>query len=186
MVLPGWLAACAAAVEDADVVAGNFDFWSLNGGIQATCRRRQFARLGFLPAGLGANLAVRREAFEKVCGFNEEPLPGEDIDLCWRLQLQGFRFATAPNAVVAKRERAENQAGVPPGLFLRPVRTGPLSPLQTGRRPSEHAWRRQGVVLVGLHAARASPHRASSRVGPAAGMRSGRLMGSVEERVFFP
>ena len=137
VVLPGWLAGCAAALEHADVVAGYFDFWSLNGGPSKDPVPAAIRQLGFLPAGLGANLAVRREVFEKVCGFNEEPLPGEDIDLCWRLQLQGFRFAAAPNAVVAKRERAGIQAGIPPGLFLRPVRAGALSPLQAGRRPPE-------------------------------------------------
>ena len=59
------------------------------------------------PAGLGANLAVRRQAFEKVGGFTEAILPGEDIDLCWRLQLEGFRFEVATDAVVAKRERSK-------------------------------------------------------------------------------
>jgi GT2 family glycosyltransferase len=64
-------------------------------------------QLGFLPAGLGANLAIRRAAFEAVGGFTEELLIGEDIDLCWRLQLQGYRFVIDFGALVSKRERQE-------------------------------------------------------------------------------
>ena len=37
-------------------------------------------------------------------GFDEELSVGEDIDLCWRLQLAGFRFALESGAVVFKRE----------------------------------------------------------------------------------
>ena len=90
-------------------------------------------QLGFLPAGLGANLAVRREAFESVGGFAEELLIGEDIDLCWRLQLEGYRFVIEFGAVVAKRERpgfqevfrqaaAYGRSG--PALYRRHRRTG--------------------------------------------------------------
>ena len=95
-VSPGWLAACVAGLEHADVVAGYFDFWSLNGGPSRNPVPAAIRQLGFLPAGLGANLAVRREVFEKVCGFNEEPLPGEDIDLCWRISAPGLSFCRRP------------------------------------------------------------------------------------------
>ena len=112
VVQPGWLAACAAALAGADAVAGYFDFWSLNGGRPAPAQAASTRQLGFLPAALGANLAVRRHAFEAVDGFIEELLIGEDIDLCWRLQLQGFRFAEAFGAVVAKRERTRSSRQV--------------------------------------------------------------------------
>ena len=62
--------------------------------------------MGFLPFALSANLAVRREVFEAVHGFDEELSPEEDVDLCWRLQLAGYRFTVAADAVVEKRERA--------------------------------------------------------------------------------
>ena len=62
-------------------------------------------QMGFLPFALGANLAVRRDAFEAVNGFCETLSAGEDIDLSWRLQLAGYRFAVGDRAVVAKRER---------------------------------------------------------------------------------
>jgi hypothetical protein len=63
-------------------------------------------QLGFLPFGLSANAAVPREVFDGLQGFDEELSPEEDVDLCWRLQLEGHRFAPATDAVVEKRERA--------------------------------------------------------------------------------
>ena len=69
-------------------------------------------QLGQVPAGLAANLGVRRSAFESVGGFDEDLRVGEDIDLCWRLQFAGYRFAAVPEAVVAKRERETARRGV--------------------------------------------------------------------------
>jgi cellulose synthase/poly-beta-1,6-N-acetylglucosamine synthase-like glycosyltransferase len=110
IVAPGWLQSLASALSDADVVAGTFDFGSLNDTSGVRTPLEYSASFGFLPAGLGANLAVRRDAFEGVGGFAEDLLAGEDIDLCWRLQLAGLVFAASPDAVVAKRERADPRA----------------------------------------------------------------------------
>ncbi|MGO8873580.1 MAG: glycosyltransferase [Acidimicrobiales bacterium] len=186
IVAPGWLAACAAALQDADVVAGNFDFWSLNGTRASPATPAAIRQLGFLPAGLGANLAIRRPVFESVGGFNEELLLGEDIDLCWRLQLRGYRFATAPDAVVAKRERAEFKA-----VFQQAFAYGQCGPAlyrryrdKGARRNLDGALKSWAWLIVSLgllfHPAR------RSEWARAAGMRLGRLAGSVKERVFFP
>ena len=91
--------------ETADVIAGIFDFWSLNGLPEAPPAPATMSQFPFLPAGLGANLAVRRQAFDSVDGFSEVLSTGEDIDLCWRLQIAGYRFAIDEGAVVAKRDR---------------------------------------------------------------------------------
>ncbi len=101
----GWPPA-SRPCDEADVVAGVFDFWSLNGRPASALQPAATRQLGFLPAGLGANLAVRRRAFEAVGGFDEELVIGEDIDLCWRLQLRGFRFVDGPG-------RRGGQAGAP-------------------------------------------------------------------------
>ena len=64
------------ALADADLVAGVFDFGALDGlpaRLQIPVATRQ---LGFLPFGLSANLAVRREAFEAVQGFDEDAVAG--------------------------------------------------------------------------------------------------------------
>ncbi|HVC69150.1 MAG TPA: glycosyltransferase family A protein [Acidimicrobiales bacterium] len=186
IVQPGWIAACVAGLADADLVAGSFDMASLNGMTPGAPSAAATDQLGFLPAGLAANLAVRRPAFDAVGGFGEQLFVGEDIDFCWRLQLQGFRFAPAPDAVVAKREPAD-----PWVLFRRALAYGRCGPLlyrryrqQGARRDlvgSARSWAWLVAALPGLR--RRDVRRRWVR---ALGVRLGRLTGSVAERVFFP
>jgi len=186
VVEPGWLAGCVAALSHADVVAGHFDFWSLNGGKPGPSMAAATRQLGFLPAALGANLAVRRSAFDAVGGFDEELTTGEDIDLSWRLQLAGFRFTTAPGAVVAKRERtrfgevfstARAYGRCGPALFRRYRSRG-------ARRDLRGAFRAWGWMMVALPTL-VRPDRRAAWARTAA-VRLGRLEGSCVERVFFP
>ncbi len=182
----GWLASCVEGLQDADVVAGAFDFWSLNGIAPSRSVPAAFRQLGFLPAGLGANLAVRRRAFESVGGFAEERLPGEDIDLCWRLQLQGFRFAIAPDAVVAKRARARF------GEVFRQAfdygRSGPMLHARYrrdgARRDLSGAFKSWVWLVVSLPLLLQAQRRIEW--ARTAGTRLGRLVGSASEGVFFP
>ncbi|HWP58449.1 MAG TPA: glycosyltransferase [Candidatus Acidoferrales bacterium] len=49
----------------------------------------------------GCNMAFRREALEAIGGF--DPIfraAGDDVDLCWRLQNQGYSIGFSPAAVV--------------------------------------------------------------------------------------
>jgi glycosyltransferase involved in cell wall biosynthesis len=184
---PGWLASMVKALDEVDVVAGVFDFWSLNGLRESAPKPASMRQLGFLPAGLGANLAVRRHAFEAVGGFTEELLIGEDIDLCWRLQLEGFRFVIEFGALVSKRERQEakqvfRQAAAyglsGPALYRRHRATGARRNLVGAAK----SWLWLIVQLPGLAAG------GSRRIewARAAGMRTGRLIGSIRNGVFFP
>jgi len=187
VVQPGWLAGLASALRSAEVTAGVFDFSSLNGRGPATPRPASTRQLGFLPAGLGANLAVRREAFEQVGGFVEELRIGEDVDLCWRLQLRGCRFAIAPGAVVAKRDHPE-----PGGVFHHALAFGRSGPelyrrhRAEGARPdligAARAWAWLVVHLPQL----LRPGARRNEWVHAAGVRVGRLSGSLTQRVFFP
>jgi glycosyltransferase involved in cell wall biosynthesis len=184
---PGWLASMAKALEEVDVVAGVFDFWSLNGLRASAPKPASMRQLGFLPAGLGANLAIRRAAFEAVGGFTEELLIGEDIDLCWRLQLQGYRFVIDFGALVSKRERQETMQvfrqaakyGLSgPALYRRHRATGARRNLVGAAK----SWLWLIVQLPGLI------RKGSRRTewARAAGMRTGRLLGSIRNGVFFP
>jgi glycosyltransferase involved in cell wall biosynthesis len=186
VVQPGWLRAIAAALIDADIVAGSFDMASLNGIRADEPSPAATSQLGFLPAGLAANLAVRRPAFDAVGGFSEELFVGEDIDLCWRLQLHGYRFSLVPAAVVAKREpagfgilfrRALAYGRCGPKLYRRYHRNGARRDLVG----SAKSWAWLVVALPGL--GRTDVRRRWVR---AAGVRLGRLVGSVREGVFFP
>lgn len=187
VVHPGWLTACARTLESVDIMAGVFDFWTLNGLPESPPTAASMREFPFLPAGLGANLAVRLQAFEAVGGFAEDLLTGEDIDLCWRLQLEGYRFAIAPDAVVSKRDRTGFR-----GMFQQASAFGRSGPVLY-RRYRKHGARRNLsgaarswlwilVQLPGLMA----PGRRRIQWARAAGMRTGRVAGSISERVFFP
>jgi GT2 family glycosyltransferase len=186
VVRPGWLASLCAALADADLVAGVFDFGALDGEPSSLPVAAATRQLGFLPFGLSANLAVRREVFEAVRGFDEELSPEEDVDLCWRLQLAGSRFTVATDAIVEKRERAP---GLPtfrgawaygrcgPRLYVRYRAKG----MRRDLRGAAKAWLWLAVALPGLVL---RPRRRQWLRTFA--IRSGRLAGSFHLRVFFP
>ena len=186
VVRPGWVASMSAALADSDLVAGVFDFGALHGDPNSLPAPAATRQLGFLPFGLSANLAVRREVFEAIHGFAEELSPEEDVDLCWRLQLAGYRFAVAADAVVEKREHV---AGLPtfraawaygrcgPRLYARYRAEG----MRRDLRGAAKAWVWLAVALPGL----VKRPRRRQWVRTFA-IRSGRLAGSVHLRVFFP
>jgi GT2 family glycosyltransferase len=186
VVAPGWLDGCVSALATSDVVAGVFDFWSLNRQPVEQPIVAATRGLGFLPAGLGANLAVRRNAFEAVHGFSEDLKVGEDIDLCWRLQLAGFRFAIAPDATVRKRD-VEGFGRV----FSKSVTFGRSEPRLYRRYRSMGAHRDlRGAIKGWAWLIAASPslahHRHRIEWARSAGIRWGRIAGSIREGVFFP
>lgn len=49
----------------------------------------------------GCNMAVTRDAFQTIGGFDPQFLTaGDDVDFCWRLQQHGLRIGFSPGAVV--------------------------------------------------------------------------------------
>lgn len=186
VVRPGWIASMVTALSNADLVAGVFDFGALDGSPSAFPVPAATRQLGFLPFGLSANLAIPREVFDAVHGFDEGLSPEEDVDLCWRLQLAGNRFTVATDAVVEKRERAP---GLPtfrgawaygrcgPRLYARYRSQG----MRRDLRGAAKAW----VWLVATLPTLVLPSRRRQWVRTLA-IRSGRLAGSVHLLVFFP
>jgi GT2 family glycosyltransferase len=54
----------------------------------------------------GCNIAVRREAFHKIGGFNPVfHTAGDDVDFCWRLRDAGYELGFAPGAFVWHHRR---------------------------------------------------------------------------------
>jgi GT2 family glycosyltransferase len=53
------------------------------------------------PAGITANLLVRRAAWEEVQGFHEGVKSGADLEFCWRVQDAGWGFDWRPAARVS-------------------------------------------------------------------------------------
>ncbi len=186
VVQPGWLAACVEALENADATRGTYDFTLLGSGRRSPPSVAATGQLAFLPAGLGANLGVRREAFDAIGGFAEDVLVGEDIDLSWRLQIKGYGLTVAANAVVAKRERST------PGAVLRTNwsygRSGPVlyrrfQALGMGRdiRGASKEWTWLILALPTL-----SYRQGRIRWARTFGMRTGRLFESLVQWTFFP
>ncbi|WP_174300799.1 glycosyltransferase [Caulobacter sp. S45] len=72
----------------------------------------------------GAVFATRRSALEAVNGFDERfALEYNDVDLCLRLKLAGYRIVQAPDALLIHHEKASRGETAAPGsqtaLFLR-------------------------------------------------------------------
>ena len=183
---PGWVQGCIDGLQRADAVTGCFDNASLNGGVPGDPRPPATSQLGFLPAGLSSNLAVRRLAFDGVGGFDESLRVGEDIDLCWRLQLAGFHFAVAPGAVVARRERDPRARGVPSGVLLWTLRSHALPAIPGHGGPPRLRGAAKGWAWLVVRLPRLGHREVRRSWVRALGMRLGRIAGSLEQRVVFP
>jgi GT2 family glycosyltransferase len=186
VVQPDWLAGMVGALDGHDVVSGLYHFGPSNEAARREATPHATAQLGFLPFGLGANLAVRREAFEAVSGFRESFLVGEDIDLCWRLQLAGYRFSVADEAVVWKREPADagsilRKAWSYGRCGARLYREYRAEGMHRDVRGASKAWLWLLVNVPRLF--RPPVRRQWLRTF---GIRAGRLAGSVTQHAFFP
>lgn len=74
---------------------------------------------GEAPWVKGAALAIRREAFEAVGGFDEGYfLYAEEMDLCWRLRAAGWEVRFTPDARVVHEEGAST-GGLRPEMAVR-------------------------------------------------------------------
>jgi glycosyltransferase involved in cell wall biosynthesis len=186
VVQPGWLSAMLAGLAEADLVAGVFDFSSLEGAPKSDPIPASSEQMGFLPFALGANLAVRRDAFDEAHGFCETLPAGEDVDLSWRLQLAGHTFATTHEAVVAKREHVGTRA-----TFDAAWAYGRGAAFLYGRYRAEGMRRKllgaakAWVWLVATSPSLVRPARRHQWVRTF-GIRAGRVAGSVRHHTFFP
>jgi cellulose synthase/poly-beta-1,6-N-acetylglucosamine synthase-like glycosyltransferase len=64
----------------------------------------------FLPYGQTANLAIRKQVFEKVGLFRPYLTTGGDADICWRIQQQtDYKLEYAPQAIIRHRHRSNLQ-----------------------------------------------------------------------------
>ncbi|MGV0024373.1 glycosyltransferase [Phormidesmis priestleyi] len=74
---------------------------------QETLSQKHTLANAFCPYGQTANLAVRRQAFEKVGLFRPYLTTGGDADICWRiLRETSFELRFAETAIVRHRHRA--------------------------------------------------------------------------------
>ena len=112
IVADDWVERMKAALDRWPAVGGYLDEESLNPPSVLAWRPRATpgelpCPFGLLPAPIGANCGVWRDAYEEVGGFDLSfrGAAAEETDLFWRLQLAGYQLGYAPDAVVAYRHR---------------------------------------------------------------------------------
>lgn len=115
VIAPGWVNALCDAAANADLVAGTLEGRLLNRDHRAAVSWEVSSEITVAwwpryPAGATSNMAVRTSVFHAVGGFDEPLRTGEDIDLCWRVQLAGYSFARSRAAVVHSRQREGRRA----------------------------------------------------------------------------
>ncbi|WP_159448833.1 glycosyltransferase family 2 protein [Demequina sp. NBRC 110053] len=105
-----WVRLMTDALSAHEFVGGGWELQSLNPGHHlAHIEPPVLTYVSFmpeLPAHGGGNLGIRRHLFERVQGFDESLRVGEDIDLCWRVQLAGATLEPAGHAIVSVRVRS--------------------------------------------------------------------------------
>ncbi|MCM8812184.1 MAG: nucleotidyltransferase family protein [Candidatus Omnitrophica bacterium] len=95
-----------------------------------------------VPWLMTGNLAVRREPFESVGGFDASLLPGEDIDFSWRMLLLGWYPVFVPDAAVT-----ENRPYDVRSFCRKNFRTGRVSLIL--QRRFRDLWSEWGIVPAG-------------------------------------
>ena len=117
----GWLAPLVARLEDPTVGIVGAKLVNPDGTVQHTGVGVDFTRrpgreawgmtddrpAGDVPAVTGACMAVRRDVFEQVGGFDRGFWNGyEDVDLCLKVRAAGYRVCYEPGSLVMHVESA--------------------------------------------------------------------------------
>lgn len=190
VVLPGWLAAWQRldpGVEFATGPVSSFRAGEAPQAIAADVVRAAPVLMAFLPYAYGGNLAIQRPTWLASGGFPEDWPVAEDVVLSWRLQLRGAALTYVHEAGLARRLRPSamgvlrqhyQYGRTDPRLFREFRSAGALRP---GLWPAAHTY-------LGLLARLPLVFDATQRMRflHQLGRRSGRLVGSVRERTWYP
>lgn len=105
----GWLSALVEAGAHYDAVGGPIETVSLNSPKVARWRPSPPPEGRFESHYLffahGNNMSMWRSTFDKVGGFDEAMLAGDDLDISWTIQEAGLTLGHAPGAMVGYRLR---------------------------------------------------------------------------------
>lgn len=190
-VLPGWLDAMTRAAEEHDVIGGRERWFRPNAdGVAPTVlleTKGLDTAFHFLPIVSGSNGGVRRNLFDRVGGFSDGYRRCDDIDFFWRAQLaSGCRAHFVEDAVLEYRVRsglkttwrqAYADAREVPRLYRRFRAEGMPRSLRDGLG---------GWVRIARYGPRwLTAERGRELLVTEAGWLLGRMVGSVEERVFY-
>lgn len=190
-VAPGWLAAMVTALGEHPLVAAWLDHERLNEHWSWAVRRPQSGLQqsdpSFFPYTFCAAMGVHRAVHDSIGGFDESLRPAcEDRDYCYRLLLDGTPLFLAPGAVVHYRHRdtALGRYRQARGYGVGNVRLyRDYRHLGLGRPPLGRAVLKWIVLPFELLPALTSRSRLMVWMARA-GMRVGRLQGSLRFRVW--
>ncbi len=105
---PGWIEGARTALAEHEFVAGYLQ-WAHQvrraGVVIEHMGAITTSPVPELPAASSSNLAIRREIYLAVGGFNEVLRSGEDLDFCWRVQLAGHRLVHVAQMRIQTRRR---------------------------------------------------------------------------------
>lgn len=190
IVLDGWVRAISSCAQPGRVAVGATRHCSATPEDDPSWRSGSVALsryLGQVPHVVSNNLAVARTDFEAVAGFDESLRCGEDADLGIRLLHAGCEIAPCLEARVAARDRTSIR-----DQFIQYVQYGrwDVAVYRKHRgvglhRPSLRAALRDYASLV-VHLPRLLDSKKRRSWIVTAGLRCGRLVGSVRERTFLP
>ena len=113
VVSPNWVAALAEGLDKHALVSGPIETSRLSGAsagwVPIPARTNALLDTwGGRTYGVGGNLALRRDVWREVGGFDESyPAGAEEIDFAWRAWDLGFRFGYAPDALLHYRIRTD-------------------------------------------------------------------------------
>ncbi|HEY3831893.1 MAG TPA: glycosyltransferase family A protein [Acidimicrobiia bacterium] len=190
IVRPGWLAAMADGLDEHPVVTGPVNADVLNpawlvrtrGALPMDAPRKLLDRIPIAPSG---NVAMRREVWEKVGGYDETMAVGEDQEFCIRLWEHGIPIHFAPGAEIAYRYRTDARS-----LFRQGRLYGRGRPLVYRRAaaagvraPRFAGWRSWLLLVAWLPRLRSTEGRASWCW--LAGVRLGQVEGSIRQHSLY-
>ena len=192
VVHPTWLTALAEGARCGDLVAGGVNVDGVNdersrGWHAISPHERSLRDERFLQYASGTNTGVWADVFERLGGFEEEAIAGEDKEFSWRAQVASFILVSAPGAVVQYRLRGEVSS-----LARQHYRYGTSGPRlyrrfrdfgMPRRRPTETlktwAW------ILSTWPAAAWSERFRGRWALEAALACGRVTGSMGNRVLY-
>jgi glycosyltransferase involved in cell wall biosynthesis len=189
---PRWLESLVSAAAGADLIGGSFATEPLNDGETGAAIADETAlalpiAFGFRAYVPGGNCAVWRSSARELRWNEDFAFGSSDIEFSWRAQAAGYAMAYAPEAVMRRRYPAQAQAlarkyflyGISGPLLYRHFRGAGMP--RSDFRDAFSAWR--WLMRWSLRALRSAQFR--GRWSRVAGLRSGRIVGSIRQGVLY-
>lgn len=193
-VTPDWLDAITDALELAPIVGGRCRFdrinpsWALEmRDLPQTDGLMAWEDPPHFPHVAACNMAMTRDVFERLGGFDVELTELADTELCARAALSGIGLAFVPDAVVDVRLRPTIAAAFRQSRRWGAASVALLSRLDDhGARPAER-WRAlAGWARLPVRVVLARSRGDLAQVAFLTGWKVGRVVGSIQHGVFAP